>query len=41
MAAGVDITVVSKRMRHSTIGLTNDTYGHLIGKAGQRSLANP
>jgi integrase len=37
IAAGVDIAIVSKRMRHSTIGLTNDTYGHLIGKAGQKA----
>jgi integrase len=37
LAAGVDIAIVSKRMRHSTIGLTNDTYGHLIGKAGRRA----
>jgi integrase len=33
--AGVDIAVVSKRMRHSKIGLTSDTYGHLIGTVGK------
>nr|WP_221378387.1 tyrosine-type recombinase/integrase [Actinoplanes polyasparticus] len=33
--AGVDISVVSKRMRHSKIGLTSDTYGHLIGSVGK------
>ena len=31
LAAGTDIAVVSKRTRHSTIRLTSDTYGHLVG----------
>jgi integrase len=33
--AGVDIAVVSKRLRHSKIGLTSDTYGHLVGSVGK------
>jgi integrase len=37
--AGVDISVVSKRMRHSKIGLTSDTYGHLIGSVGKSAAA--
>ena len=37
IAAGVGIAVVSKRLRHNSIGLTSDTYGHLIGKAGKRA----
>lgn len=35
LAAGVDIAIVSKRLRHSSIKLTADTYSHLIGKAGK------
>jgi len=37
IAAGVDIAIVSKRLRHSTIKLTSDTYGHLIGNAGKNA----
>ncbi len=37
LAAGVDIAVVSKRLGHSQISLTSDTYGHLIGRAGSRA----
>jgi integrase len=33
--AGVDIAVISKRLGHSKIDLTSDTYGHLIGKVGR------
>ncbi|MEU1586063.1 site-specific integrase [Micromonospora sp. NPDC005710] len=33
--AGVDIAVISKRLRHSKISLTSDTYGHLIGSVGK------
>ncbi|GAB3754771.1 tyrosine-type recombinase/integrase [Zhihengliuella somnathii] len=28
--AGVDVMVISKRLRHSNIGVTNDFYGHLL-----------
>lgn len=35
ISAGVDISIVSKRLGHSKIDLTSDTYGHLIGKAGK------
>jgi len=37
IAAGVDIAIVSKRLGHSKIDLTVDTYGHLIGKAGRQA----
>jgi len=37
IAAGVDIAVVSKRLGHSKIDLTSDTYGHLIGKVGKEA----
>src|SRR6266545_2206137 len=30
IAAGVDTAIVSKRLRHSSIKITNDTYGHMI-----------
>lgn len=33
--AGVDIAVISKRLGHSRISLTSDTYGHLIGTVGK------
>ena len=33
--AGIDIAVISKRLGHSRIGLTSDTYGHLIGTVGK------
>lgn len=35
LAAGVDIAVVSKVLRHSTIKLTSDTYGHLLAGVGE------
>ncbi|GIH10047.1 hypothetical protein Rhe02_81140 [Rhizocola hellebori] len=37
IAAGVDIAIVSKRLGHSKIDLTVDTYGHLIGKGGRNA----
>jgi integrase len=37
LAAGVDIAIVSKRLGHSKIDLTSDTYGHLIGRAGKQA----
>jgi integrase len=36
LAAGVDIAIVSKRLGHSKINLTSDTYGHLIGRTASR-----
>ncbi len=33
--AGVDIAVIAKRLGHSRISLTSDTYGHLIGTVGK------
>ena len=35
LAAGVDLAVVSKRLGHSTLTLTSDTYSHLIGGVGR------
>jgi integrase len=37
IAGGVDIAIISKRLGHSRISLTADTYGHLIGKAGREA----
>ena len=37
LAAGVDIAVVSKQLGHSTIGLTADTYSHLLEGVGRRA----
>lgn len=36
LAAGFDIATVSKRLGHSTISITADTYSHLIGGVGRR-----
>lgn len=36
LAAGFDIATVSKRLGHSTIAITADTYSHLIGGVGRR-----
>ena len=33
----MDIAIVSKRLGHSKIDLTVDTYGHLIGKGGRNA----
>ncbi|GAA4770541.1 hypothetical protein GCM10025784_17710 [Citricoccus nitrophenolicus] len=35
IAAGVDVAVVSKVLRHSTIKLTVDTYRHLLPGVGE------
>lgn len=35
ISSGADISVVSKRLGHSTIGVTSDLYGHLFASAGQ------
>jgi integrase len=37
LASGTDIAIVSKRLRHSSVKLTADTYSHLIGEAGKRA----
>jgi integrase len=37
LAAGVPMAVVSKRLGHSTIGVTVDIYGHLLGNANQQA----
>lgn len=36
LAAGFDIATVSKKLGHSTISITADTYSHLIGGVGRR-----
>lgn len=35
LAAGVPIAVLSKRLGHSTIALTSDTYSHLLQGVGR------
>lgn len=35
MAAGVDISVISNVLGHSSIAITNDTYGHLLAGVGK------
>jgi integrase len=35
LAAGVDVSVVSKRLGHSSIAITSDTYSHLLGGVGR------
>lgn len=40
LAAEVDIAVVSKRLGHSSISVTSDIYGHLIGSASRNAAEN-
>lgn len=35
IAQGVDLAIVSKRLGHSTIAITNDLYGHLLRDANK------
>lgn len=35
IAAGVQLAVISKRLGHSTVALTADVYGHLLGDANR------
>jgi len=37
IAAGVSPSIITKRAGHSSIAITNDIYGHLIGDAGRRA----
>ncbi|KUM34639.1 hypothetical protein AR689_10930 [Arthrobacter sp. EpRS71] len=37
IAAGADIAIVSKVLRHSTIKLTVDSYGHLLLGVGEEA----
>jgi hypothetical protein len=37
LAAGVDIALVSKLLGHSSIGLTVDTYSHLLEGVGKEA----
>lgn len=37
LASGADIAVVSKRLGHSSISITSDIYGHLIGSASRNA----
>jgi integrase len=39
LAAGVPLAVVSKRLGHSTIGITADTYSHLLEGVGAQAAA--
>ncbi len=38
LAAGVPITVVSKRLGHSSIAITSDTYSHLLEGVGRQAV---
>jgi len=37
LAAGVDLALVSKRLGHSSIAITADTYSHLLGGVGREA----
>lgn len=39
LAAGVPLAVVSKRLGHSTIGITADTYSHMLEGVGAQAAA--
>jgi integrase len=38
LAAGVDISIVSKLLGHSSIAITADIYGHMLKGVGQRAV---
>ena len=37
LASGTDIALVSKRLGHSSISITSDTYSHLLEGVGQQA----
>jgi hypothetical protein len=37
IAAGINIVIVSKVLRHSTIKLAVDSYGHLLSGVGEQA----
>lgn len=37
LAAGVDVALVSKRLGHSSIGITADTYSHMLEGVGREA----
>lgn len=37
IAAGVDLAIVSKRLRHSSVSITADTYTHLLKGVGRQA----
>jgi hypothetical protein len=39
LAAGVDIVVVSKRLGHSSVAITSDSYTHLLPGVGSAAAA--
>jgi len=39
LAAGVPLAVVSKRLGHSSVALTSDTYSHLLAGVGAEAAA--
>lgn len=40
LASGADIALVSKRLGHSSIGITSDVYSHLIGDRARLAAEN-
>jgi site-specific recombinase XerD len=38
LASGADIAVVSKLLGHTSIAITADVYGHLIGTIAQEAV---
>lgn len=40
IAAGADISVVAKRLGHSSVSITSDIYSHLIGSASRQAAEN-
>lgn len=39
LASGVELSVVSKRLGHSTLAVTSDLYGHLLDETNRRAAA--
>lgn len=38
--AGEDILIISRILGHSSVGVTSDIYGHMIGSASKRAVEN-
>ncbi|QWT23092.1 tyrosine-type recombinase/integrase [Subtercola sp. PAMC28395] len=40
LAAGTDVSLVAKRLGHSSVSITSDIYSHMIGSASRQAAEN-